>query len=71
MIEWILQRNKESNGFLSKRIIFILAGFDLAIYGSSFIQDFGTFKRYIHPKDIVFLPNKPLNHDRAKSSRKR
>lgn len=44
---WRSQRLKESNGFVSMRILPQLIAHDMAVYGNCIVQDYGKAKRIV------------------------
>lgn len=53
MSKWRNIRKGESGGFMAKRLLAHFLRMDTVLLGSSFCVDYGKFKRYINPQDVV------------------
>lgn len=50
---WVLIRVEESNGFISKRILFKALFICEIIYGASFSISYKNFTRVLKPQDVM------------------
>ena len=53
LVMWRAERVKDANGFVAKRLLGWLLRRDMILLGSSFAMDYGKFKKYLHPSEVI------------------
>jgi hypothetical protein len=53
IICWYAQRQLESRGFVSMRLLPRLVASQSLIFGASYVHDFGKIKRVLNPWDVM------------------
>lgn len=53
IIYWPNKRLQESKGFVSQRLLCILSARQCLLFGNSFTQDFGKFKKLLNPWEVT------------------
>ena len=54
-MNWIELRAKESNGFVSRRIVRRVLFLHEMLYGASVCIEYGKFKKVLFPEEVVII----------------